>query len=243
MRFRSIIHVILTLSAVLAFDGTARSATVIVGTPSPDPGGGNCLPFNCPSYFQLNEYQQVYSSAAFSGSILIDHIIFYNYATIDYLFATFASGNFKLLLSYTPKPVNGLNTNLTENVGSDSTTVFYGSLPALAGGELVIPLSTSFMYDPLGGNLLLQILISGTIVDGPGFLVVDNSGDVTSSAYNAPNYTSSIGLVTGFESSPSAAPLPAALPLFVTGLGALGLLGWRRKRRLPCVTPPMFGDA
>ena len=26
-------------------------------------------------------------------------------------------------------------------------------------------------------------------------------------------------------------PLPAALPLFVTGLGALGLFGWRRKRK------------
>jgi len=26
-------------------------------------------------------------------------------------------------------------------------------------------------------------------------------------------------------------PLPAALPLFAGGLGALGLLGWRRKRR------------
>jgi hypothetical protein len=29
----------------------------------------------------------------------------------------------------------------------------------------------------------------------------------------------------------SAVPLPAALPLFATGLGALGLLGWRRKRK------------
>ena len=26
-------------------------------------------------------------------------------------------------------------------------------------------------------------------------------------------------------------PLPAALPLFATGIGALGLLGWRRKRK------------
>jgi hypothetical protein len=29
-----------------------------------------------------------------------------------------------------------------------------------------------------------------------------------------------------------ATPLPAALPLFATGLGVLGLLGWRRKRKL-----------
>ena len=28
-----------------------------------------------------------------------------------------------------------------------------------------------------------------------------------------------------------ATPLPAALPLFATGLGVLGLLGWRRKRK------------
>jgi hypothetical protein len=26
-------------------------------------------------------------------------------------------------------------------------------------------------------------------------------------------------------------PLPAALPLFATGIGAIGLLGWRRKRK------------
>jgi hypothetical protein len=30
-------------------------------------------------------------------------------------------------------------------------------------------------------------------------------------------------------------PLPAALPLFATGLGALGLLGLRRKRRAQTV--------
>jgi hypothetical protein len=33
----------------------------------------------------------------------------------------------------------------------------------------------------------------------------------------------------------SATPLPAALPLFATGLGAMGLLGWRRKRKAAAI--------
>ena len=33
------------------------------------------------------------------------------------------------------------------------------------------------------------------------------------------------------DSQLSETPLPAALPLFATGLGALGLLGWRSKRK------------
>ena len=33
------------------------------------------------------------------------------------------------------------------------------------------------------------------------------------------------------SSSVSAVPLPAALPLFASGLVGLGLLGWRRKRK------------
>jgi hypothetical protein len=34
----------------------------------------------------------------------------------------------------------------------------------------------------------------------------------------------------GVQQIADATPLPAALPLFLTGLGALGLLGWYRKR-------------
>ena len=33
------------------------------------------------------------------------------------------------------------------------------------------------------------------------------------------------------DAADTATPLPAALPLFATGLGGLGLLGWRRKRK------------
>ena len=37
--------------------------------------------------------------------------------------------------------------------------------------------------------------------------------------------------ISGGGNANGATPLPAALPLFATGLGALGLLGWRRKRK------------
>ena len=37
--------------------------------------------------------------------------------------------------------------------------------------------------------------------------------------------------VVGAAGPPAQTPLPAALPLFATGLGALGLMGWRRKRK------------
>ena len=39
------------------------------------------------------------------------------------------------------------------------------------------------------------------------------------------------------ELTPAPTPLPAALPLFATGIGGLGLLGWRRKRKARAVAP------
>jgi len=36
---------------------------------------------------------------------------------------------------------------------------------------------------------------------------------------------------SGIQEIGAATPLPAALPLFATGLGALGLIGWKRERR------------
>ena len=44
----------------------------------------------------------------------------------------------------------------------------------------------------------------------------------------AHDYVNASGTIT-------ATPLPAALPLFATGLGGLGLLGWRRKRKAQAV--------
>jgi hypothetical protein len=51
--------------------------------------------------------------------------------------------------------------------------------------------------------------------------------------------------VTGYSGEVTpATPLPAALPLFATGLGAIGLFGWRKKRtNAASVTkPPLLRD-
>ena len=44
--------------------------------------------------------------------------------------------------------------------------------------------------------------------------------------------TELLGTTTGGGfNNPSATPLPGALPLFATGLGVMGLFGWRRNRK------------
>ncbi len=58
------------------------------------------------------------------------------------------------------------------------------------------------------------------------FMPMTNSGSFSGYAY--------IGTLLSpvtFSANVAATPLPAALPLFATGLGAMGLLGWRRKRK------------
>jgi hypothetical protein len=65
-------------------------------------------------------------------------------------------------------------------------------------------------------------------------VATSNSGDLTSSLGPTTFMSASNGFSPGTWSvsdPPSATPLPAAVPLFAGGLGALGLLGWRRKRK------------
>ena len=67
------------------------------------------------------------------------------------------------------------------------------------------------VYNVTIANSASQILYSGTGLDA-----------------------SSNGFVT-VTFDVAATPLPAALPLFATGLGAMGLFGWRRKRKAQAV--------
>jgi hypothetical protein len=93
---------------------------------------------------------------------------------------------------------------------------------------------------------IFQVLVNGTAVltlNGPGpygngltyaeylFSFVGTGSDaLTIQALTDPGEWS-VDDVSVTAAPVSATPLPAALPLFATGLGAMGLFGWRRKRK------------
>ena len=72
------------------------------------------------------------------------------------------------------------------------------------------PYADQGQITPLSGKLIIGVSESFLASRGPRLTVCTNE--------------------CGFFDTP-ATPLPAAFPLFATGLGAIGLLGWRRKRK------------
>src|SRR5262249_13456540 len=69
-------------------------------------------------------------------------------------------------------------------------------------------------------NAVLCFGLTGSCFAGVGAGISFRGGPLTN------EFTAGSGLVGIGQ----AGPLPAPLPLFATGIGGLGLLGWRRKR-------------
>jgi len=97
-------------------------------------------------------------------------------------------------------------------------------LGPVPGGAFIDPLGASnYIIDWLNGDFLS--LGTPTIAD-PQFTFCDTA-DPNCSPDIIPLSIASLNL-TGYGDP---APLPPAFSLFATGLGALGLLGWRRKKK------------
>jgi hypothetical protein len=117
-----------------------------------------------------------------------------------------------------------LSGTITWSSIHDGTTTpeFFGTLLVTsATGDLAF--TSSFPNNAkVAIDLITQALASNTTCPAPCSLesLVTNGGRTTAL----------VGTGTV-----SAVPLPAALPLFATGIGGLGLLGWRRKRKAQAV--------
>jgi hypothetical protein len=131
------------------------------------------------------------------------------------------------------------------------TTSFSSGVNATSSASITVNGTVRNGRDGTGFNGEIQmLLVPGTYpvslrADAAGFgdggsasasadphFFIDLSFDPT---FDPTGYSLSLdgGVGNGIPSDfgTSATPLPAAFPLFATGLGALGLLGWRRKRK------------
>ena len=121
------------------------------------------------------------------------------------------------------------------------------AFPFQTGANVMVATTTpTFPNFPLGVtsgsyNMTFNLLDAGsynpafiTSMFNPGGTVASAAAVLEAALLNGETYLNIHttmfmgGEIRGFLAP---VPLPAALPLFATGLGALGLLGWRRKRK------------
>lgn len=200
---------------------------VVIGVA--DPGQANAIPFG--QTIGGFVYQQVYNSTNFGSSMNIDEITFYNSTAPG---GAAMTGNFDIYLSTTTFQVGALPTDVPAGFPNSLTKVFSGSLPSISAGRLDFDLLSQFLYDPAQGNLLMTIVSFSAVQQAnPLFLDADvNAGSIFSRRFSAGGGNSNVGLVTGFNDPLAPVPLPAALPLFASGLGLISFAAWRRKRML-----------
>jgi hypothetical protein len=138
---------------------------------------------------------------------------------------TFGADTFALtLITLTTDGGNGNyggQTGFRDNHGTD-----------IFGGNTTIPIDTNGLIFAISNNPLRgQDALFAAWDNGGGafaFLISGTLTDVFDVYYKISVGSGDIALT---DSENSQTPLPAALPLFATGLGALGLLGWRRKKK------------
>jgi hypothetical protein len=110
------------------------------------------------------------------------------------------------------------------------------AITSIAGGPSGVTITGTSVLSASSGDIVFDPTMSGTDTFSSG------SNSLEFEAGKLTLIDSVIGSSSILQRQETAAilarettPLPAALPLFATGIGALGLLGWRRKRKAQAV--------
>jgi hypothetical protein len=132
--------------------------------------------------------QEVYEASMFpTYPIEILEIRFRPNISLGHAFTTVVP-NIQVRLSTTQREADALSTSFAQNIGEDETTVFSGALnlsssfSGPASGpknfDVIVPLTTPFVYDPAAGNLLLD----SSNFSGSGAAKMDGEGSTLDGA-------------------------------------------------------------
>ena len=196
---------------------------------------GNCYPLMCndsgTSSGITMDYQQVYASTAFPGTVNINSVSF-NWASFFGGSDMILGGKYTLEAGYASSL--SLSTTLASNYILGPTVLGTFTIPAGGApfGSAYTFSFNQFTYNSSLGDLLLEIVANGqdNVPGGSGnsYMEADETGSVTSRAYCIEDvgcFADQIGLVTTFGISE-----PSSLLVLLPGL--VGLAGAFRLRKL-----------
>lgn len=135
----------------------------------------------------------------------------------DYLFQISAPASFSAIVSNT-----FFGDPASEIVGL-SLAIFSCTSCIVGPGSTGNPVAGLTLTTSTAPDIFHIASLSGLLQAGSYFLRVTGTGG-SGAAYG--------GNVSTAAAAPGPTPIPSTLPLFATGIGAMGLLAWRRKRRV-----------